>query len=307
MVSQKSIILTGPTATGKTTLALAAAAAHPQLELVNADSLLIFREMNIGTAKPTAQELTLVAHHLIDIRSPAETFTAGDFVREVEKVLIDIHSRGKRALLVGGSGFYLKALLYGLWDVPAANLIIRAELEKENNVTLFNRLALHDEQSALKISQNDRYRLIRALEIHQLTGKTPGDFKPPENPNPRFALWVIDRATDELHARIAKRTEQMLADGLIDEVKTVREKYPTSRALDAVGYRETIHFLNGTTPEGRKVRVGLPGLQDEIELGTRQLVKRQRTWFRGQKHREDFVLPQDESRLLENLVKFYET
>lgn len=286
MVSETGLIaiLTGPTATGKTAFALELASQVPEIEIVNADSLLVYRQMNIGTAKPSAEELARVPHHLIDILNPDEPYAAGDFVRDVHTKILEIQSRGHRPLIVGGTGFYLKALLFGLWPSPKSDPELRAELEARPMAELYAELEKHDPQSAYRIGPNDRYRLARAIEHIRLSGKTPSELQAsqPTEPDPRFELLIVDRPSAELEARIAKRTNAMLAAGLLDEVARLREQYPGARPLSSVGYAEACAYLDGTPPAGRKIRPGLPGLQDEIQLATRQLVKRQRTWFRGQ-------------------------
>ncbi len=298
--SLKVAILTGPTATGKTGLAIEFALKHGAIEIINADSLLVYRGMDIGTAKPTKAERNDIPHHLIDIRDPHETFTAGDFHREAMQAIEKIHSQGKRALIVGGTGFYLKTLLYGLWPAPKADPVLRAKLENETSDTLYQRLEKRDPESAIRIGRGDRYRLIRAHEMIELSGMSPSEMQAqaPKEPDPRFELWVLDRPNEELYARIEARTTQMLDQGLIDEVNTLCKRYPElPRALSSVGYRETRDYLAGKPPEGRKIQPGLPGLESEISLSTRQLVKSQRTWFRGEKASKWFMLDQDRPAL----------
>lgn len=296
--SLRVAILTGPTATGKTGLAIEFAERHGAIEVINADSLLVYRGMDIGTAKPDKAEQKKIPHHLIDIRDPHEAFTAGDFHREAMASIDEIHKRGKRALIVGGTGFYLKTLLYGLWPAPKSDPALRQRLEQETNEELYQKLEKRDPESALRIGRNDRYRLIRAHEMIELSGMTPTEMQAqtPKEPDPRFELWVLDRSNDELYARIEKRTHQMIEQGLIDEVKTLQERYKDQelpRALSSVGYRETQDYLAGIPPLGRKIAAGLTGLQSEISLSTRQLVKSQRTWFRGEKTSKWFTLDQD--------------
>jgi tRNA dimethylallyltransferase len=302
-----SVILSGPTATGKTAIALALARLQPNIEVVNADSLLIFRDMNIGTAKPTLTELQEVKHHLIDVMNPGEIFTAADYVRLVSEALADIHSRGKRALLVGGSGFYLKALIYGLWEGAPADPTIRAELERVPSPELYENLFKLDEQSALRIGVNDRYRLVRALELYRLTGKTPSQLQSEQNrtPDASLKLFVIDRTSEDLFPRIKQRSAQMIADGLIEEVKALRLQFPNSRALSAVGYAQVCDYLDGIFPPGRKLEPGIQGLIAEIELATRQLVKRQRTWFKSEKNAKHFELERDRTILMSELQSIY--
>jgi tRNA dimethylallyltransferase len=292
--SMMTAILTGPTASGKTALALRLAEKHGSMEIINADSLLVYRGMNIGTAKPTAAELARIPHHLIDICDPSETFSAGDFVRRTKKAIVDIESRGKRALIVGGTGFYLKALLKGLWDTQPADLQLRAELEKHPIPELFAELTSKDPETALRIGPQDHYRIIRALEIITLSGKTPSEIQKKHEASATpssYCLWIIDRDHSELSERIRIRTQQMLEEGFIDEVKALISRYPESRALQSVGYRQACDYLNGVHPAGRKIPSGIAGLRSEIELATRQLVKKQRTWFKSQKEAQWFHLP----------------
>ncbi len=288
------------TAAGKSAFALELAEGNPLIEIVNADSLQIYREMNIGTAKPDGREMKSVPHHLIDIRDPSEPFTAGDFMRAALQAIAEIEARGKRALIVGGSGFYLKALLHGIWEAPAASPEIRERLQAKPSNELFQDLQARDPESAERIGMGDRYRLIRALEIIELTGKTPSQLRQDEEttPDPRFELWCLDRADEELQKRIERRTAKMLENGLIAEYESLREKFGKCRPLSAVGYVQVGDYLAGKKPEGRKPRPGIPGLQDEIVLATRQLVKSQRTWFRGRKDAKWFVLEEEREKLL---------
>jgi tRNA dimethylallyltransferase len=285
MVSETRVIgiLTGPTATGKTGLALTFARRYPGIEIINADSLLVYREMNIGTAKPSRSELEQTPHHLIDVSNPDQVFTAGEFKREAEAAIAEIISRGKKPLIVGGTGFYLKSLLFGLWKAPAADLELREKLEENTNLELYLKLETIDPVAAHRIGQTDRYRLVRALELFQLSGQTPSALQSavPKDPDPRFKLWVIDRPLEELYQRIEMRTQLMLEQGLIEEYKALDARFPKARSLQAIGYAQVRDYLAGITPPGRKIKAGIAGLQEEITLATRQLVKQQRTWFRG--------------------------
>ena len=304
--NDKIAILTGPTATGKTSLALELARSAP-VEIINADSMLVYREMDIGTAKPSVREREAVPHHLIDIRNPDEPFTAGDFVRSAHAAIDDIQSRGKRPLLVGGTGFYLKALLYGLWDAPRGDSALRARLESLTDQALFERLSTISAATAGRIGKNDRYRLIRSIEIFELTGKTPEALQAQASPapDPRFELWVLDRPQEELMKRIHLRTRQMMEHGLVDEVESIQREFPTCRALKAVGYAQIVDYLAGTLPKGRKIPPGLNGVISEIELATRQLVKRQRTWFKGRPEARWFLLDRDQEALKKAFAAVY--
>ncbi len=301
-------ILSGPTASGKTALALEVAEKFGGIELINADSLCIYRDMDIGTAKPTREERSRVPHHLIDIRSPDEEFTAGDFVREVNRAIDSIYQRGKKALIVGGTGFYLKALRFGLWDAPPADPTLRKELEALPLTELHRELAEKDPASAHRIGPSDLYRLVRAVEIVRLSGKTPTELQAqaPTEPSPHFPLWVIDRSPDELDARILLRSEALLRAGLLEETRSLSERFPGARPLKSVGYAECVLHLSGKVPEGRTIAPGISGLRDEITLATRQLARRQRKWFRNQKPEKRFQLDRDHSALLQELHAWIE-
>jgi len=305
--AQKTVILTGPTAVGKSRLAIELAETL-DLEIINADSICFYREFDVGSAKPTDEERAQVPHHLIDVASPDETYHAARFYRDCLQVLDEIHSRGKQALIVGGSGFYLKALRMGLWEAPSTSPEFRATLEAEPTDVLFERLQQVDAIHAQKIGVNDRYRIVRALEIYELSGKKPSELEAemPDTPDARFELWVVDRDKDELSRRIRDRIGTMLEQGWMDETKRLRERYPESKTLHAVGYQQILDFLDGIEPPGRNLRQGIDGLRDEIELAHRQLAKQQRTWFKNLKPNESFVLDQDLPRIKEKLMKLHQ-
>ncbi len=298
-------ILTGPTATGKSSIALDWARKYQDIEIINADSLLVYRQFNIGTAKPTAEELQEVPHHLIDIRDPNQVFTAGEFVRAAEAAISGCLDRGKKPLIVGGTGFYLQALLFGIWDAPAADPETRRRLEGLDLPTLYAQLNEIDPISALRIGKSDQYRLIRALELIHLSGQTPTQLQSQtrKDPDPRFHLWILDREQGDLNQRIKKRTEIMLQSAWIEEVETLLSRFPECRPLQSVGYAQVVQYLKGVKPQGRKMREGIRGLQDEIELATRQLVKKQRTWFKNQSKKVSqsqwFQLEKDQDLLVE--------
>ncbi|MBY0470777.1 tRNA (adenosine(37)-N6)-dimethylallyltransferase MiaA [bacterium] len=310
---EKIVILTGPTAAGKTAVAFALAKLPgcKPIEIINADSLLVYREMNIGTAKPTDAELQKVPHHLINIFNPDQTFTAGDFVQLTNQAIQAVEARGNRPLIVGGTGFYLKALLFGLWDSPKSDPALRTRLEEKSNEELYKILFQADEEAALQIGGNDRYRLVRSVEVLELSGMSPTQLQKEKTglpADPRFDLWIVDRETKELHQRIALRTQEMLKEGLVAEVEALHRKYPESRALSAVGYIQVLRYLEGVEPEGRKLKSGIEGLTEEIELATRQLVKKQRTWFKGMLKKSEartFLLDSDLPEINNLFQEFY--
>ena len=303
----QSIILTGPTAVGKSSLAIELAK-RANLEIINADSVCFYQEFNIGSAKPTPNEMREVPHHLVGIASPTENYHAGQFLRDLEKVKADIHSRGKRAIIVGGSGFYLKAMRLGLWEAPETSPEFRATLENKTLMELYHELESKDQVHAEKIGMHDRYRVVRALEILALSGKKPSELQAEMNlePNPEYSLWVVDRDPTELAKRMHERILAMIEAGLIDEVKSLREKYPQSKMLNAVGYAQVLNYIDGVIPEGRKLAPGISGLVSEIELSHRQLAKTQRTWFKNLKPNESFILDSERDRLIEKLMNFYQ-
>jgi tRNA dimethylallyltransferase len=308
-----TIILTGPTASGKTSLAIEAALELREhkinLEIINADSVCFYQEFNIGSAKPTNEEMELVPHHLINVAHPNENYHAGQFLKDCTKKLEEIHARKNHAIIVGGSGFYLKALRLGLWEAPATDEKFRATLEDTDTATLAEKLSSLDPVHAQKIGMNDRYRIIRALEIIEVgSGKTPSELEAEmsHEPDPRFELWVIDREKQELEERIRERIQKMLAAGWVDESKKLLQLYPQSKTLNAVGYRQVIDDLEGKLPQGRIKKPGSEGLIDEISLAHRQLAKTQRTWFKNLNPNESFELERGRLALKEKLMNFYQ-
>lgn len=308
-----TIILTGPTASGKTAIAIEAALelrTHGvNIEIINADSVCFYQEFDIGSAKPSEDEMSKVPHHLINVAHPNENYHAGKFLKDCEKTLDEIHSRGNRAIIVGGSGFYLKALRLGLWEAPATDEAFRARVENIGTETLFTKLQKLDPAHAQKIGGNDRYRIIRALEIIEVGGgKTPSQLEAEmsHEPDPRFELWVIDREKEVLEERIRVRVQKMLDQGWMEETKNLRNQYPESKTLSAVGYRQVVEHLDGVLPSGRIKKPGLEGLIDEISLSHRQLAKQQRTWFKNLKPNESFELDRDLNNLKVKLMNFYQ-
>ncbi len=303
----QSIILSGPTASGKSSLALEVASSLG-LEIINADSVCFYRGFDIGSAKPTIEERSRVPHHLIDIADPLETYHAGRFLKDCRERLAEIHSRGKRALIVGGSGFYLKALRKGLWDAPEGSPEFRNTLADRPTEELYQELSTCDPTHATKIGPTDRYRMVRALEIFHLSGRRPSELESGmgDQTDPSFQLWVIDRETPELMERIRLRVDHMLTGGWVEETRHIMDHYPESRTLRAVGYAQVVRYLRGELPPGRKIPPGIPGLREEIVLSHRQLVKQQRTWFKQLSPDRTFTLEADLGNLKEKLIQFYQ-
>jgi tRNA dimethylallyltransferase len=274
------VVLVGPTAVGKTVLSLPLAQAL-QAEIVCVDSRQLYRFMDIGTAKPTPAEQRVVPHHLLDILLPHQKSTAAQFLVEACDVLRDLQRRGKRALLVAGSGLYLRAILYGLMPVPAANEPLRQELhtyaQRYGTPALHHRLQQLDPAAASQYHPHDRVRVVRALEVTLLTGEPFSVHQARhqrQGPVYPYIGIALTRERDELYRRIAERTDAMLAAGWLDEVSNlVAQGYTlTSPALNSLGYRELLGFLAGWTPWSAAV--------EEIKRETRRFAKRQLTWFR---------------------------
>ncbi|WP_243039836.1 tRNA (adenosine(37)-N6)-dimethylallyltransferase MiaA [Dyella sedimenti] len=279
-----AVFLMGPTASGKTALACALSDRFP-VELVSVDSALVYRGMDIGTAKPDAATLQRYPHRLIDIRDPAEPYSAADFRAGAIEAMRDIASRGRVPLLVGGTGLYFRALQQGLSPLPEADAAIRerlgAEAARIGWPALHERLRQLDPAAAARIGPNDAQRIQRALEVIELTGRPLSEQQRGGN-GARFlwrvlklALLPADRAP--LHARIAQRFDAMLAAGFLDEVRALRERgdlHADLPAIRAVGYRQAWEHLDGQTDAAQ--------FRDRGVFATRQLAKRQITWLRGE-------------------------
>ncbi|GLQ51110.1 tRNA dimethylallyltransferase [Dyella flava] len=274
----------GPTASGKTALACALSERFP-LGLISVDSALVYRGLDIGTAKPDATTLARYPHELIDIRDPAEPYSAADFSVDAQAAMRRIHGSGKVPLLVGGTGLYFRALQRGLSSLPEADAGIRVRLTEEAAVVgwdgMHRRLAELDPPAAGRIKPNDAQRIQRALEVIALTGQPLSAQQQGGRGQPfpwrvlKLALLPEDRAP--LHARIAQRFEAMLEHGLLDEVRTLRQRgdlQPDLPAIRAVGYRQAWEHLDGLYDAA--------GLRDKGVFATRQLAKRQITWLRSE-------------------------
>jgi tRNA dimethylallyltransferase len=276
-----AVLLLGPTASGKSALAMQLAAEIP-LEVVSVDSAQVYRGMDIGTAKPSAADRAAVLHHLIDIRDPAEPYSAADFVRDATVAIREIRMRGKLPLLVGGTMLYAKALREGLSELPSADPEVRARIEGEARElgwpALHARLAQVDPAAAARLKPNDSQRIQRALEIYETTD-TPMSELLTANKAPALKLSTIallpgDRT--QLHKRIAQRFDAMLDAGLLEEVRTLHARgdlHLNLPSMRSVGYRQAWRFVEGqcTFNEFR---------EDGI-TATRQLAKRQITWLRS--------------------------
>ncbi|WP_283788429.1 tRNA (adenosine(37)-N6)-dimethylallyltransferase MiaA [Bermanella sp. WJH001] len=278
-----AIFIMGPTASGKTALACALYDELP-CELISVDSALVYKDMNIGTAKPTAQELAQYPHHLIDIRDPSEPYSAADFREDVLRVMADVTARGNIPVLVGGTMLYFKFLLEGAADLPEADETVRKQIEEEalekGWPAIHEQLAQVDPESAARLNPNDPQRVQRALEVYRVTGKTLTELWAQQQQKSipyqvvQFAICPKERKT--LHERIEQRFEQMLKDGFVDEVRALYQRddlHENLPAIRAVGYRQVWEYLDGQLSYDDMIFKGV--------VATRQLAKRQVTWLRS--------------------------
>ena len=297
------LALVGPTASGKTAAAMAIANAM-EVEIVSMDSALVYCGMDIGTAKPSAQELAAVPHHLIDIRDPLRAYSAADFVTDAQALIIGINARGKLPLLVGGTMLYYKALCEGLHAMPKADPVIRAELERQAREqglgALHAELARVDPTTAVRLHPADGQRIQRALEVFRITGQAlsslhaikkvatyvhgtvqTGSIEQYGGPATPAVISLEPTERGWLHARIARRFDAMLAVGFLDEVRALRARGDLSAntpSMRCVGYRQAWEALDGNSP--------LNELRDRGIFATRQLAKRQLTWLRSMPERQ---------------------
>ncbi len=279
-----AIFLMGPTASGKTGLAVELYQ-HLPIELISVDSALVFKGMDIGTAKPDAATLARAPHHLIDLIPPTEVYSAANFRNDALKLMADITTRGKVPLLVGGTMLYFKALQGGLSALPEADVQVRAKLDAEAAQTgwaeMHAKLAAIDPETAARLQPSDAQRIQRALEVYEISGKTMTELHraPVINELPyrllKIALVPSDRKV--LHERIALRFDDMLKQGFLNEVKALLKQYPALTlelpSMRCVGYRQALEHLSGD--------YDLAELRDRGIFATRQLAKRQLTWLRG--------------------------
>ncbi len=279
-----AILLLGPTASGKTGAAVFLRSKLP-IEIISVDSALVFRDMDIGTAKPDAATLQAAPHHLIDVTTPMEPYSAAQFRADALRLMTEITARGKIPLLVGGTMMYFKALEEGLSDLPQADAEVRAQLDAEAARIgwpgMHEKLAKVDPQTAARLKVNDSQRIQRALEIYQLTGQPMSAMLARQQsvalPYDVLKIALVPSDRKVLHALIAERFAAMLKQGLIDEVRRLQEKYPAltpeSTAMRCVGYRQVLEYLRGEYDADELLNRGI--------YATRQLAKRQLTWLRG--------------------------
>lgn len=274
------IVIVGPTASGKTHLALALAGRF-QGEIVGCDALQVYRHMDIGTAKIPLHERKEIPHHMLDLRDPGQDFSAGDYQRLAREALRAIHERGNLPFVVGGTGFYLRALIDGLFLGPSRSEEIRFRLrriiQRKGSNVMHRALRRIDPESAARIAETDAERIIRAYEVYLATGKPISWWQH----QPRDALegyrWLkigIRIPRDQLYQRIDRRAEEMFRSGFLDEVRQLIKRFPAeSHAFKAIGYRQAIEYFDG--------KLTLAQAIDETKKQSRRYAKRQMTWFRS--------------------------
>ncbi|MCB9092303.1 MAG: tRNA (adenosine(37)-N6)-dimethylallyltransferase MiaA [Halobacteriovoraceae bacterium] len=314
MIDEKRVlIISGPTATGKTHLSIETAQKY-DAEIVNFDSLLFYNELNIGVAKPTLEELSSVPHHMVSIASIAKPYNAAMYMEQTIPLINEIHGRNRPVILVGGSGFYLQAILQGMYNSPTTPL---ETLEKSNQlyedkgIEPFREiLKSHDPLSFDRYHENDHYRTRRAVEHFWTTGEAFSSSREvKEVENREKAQWPSERyhwkthhiylniPKDEHYSIILERTKSMIQQGLIQEVKNLLKKYTgLEKPLQSIGYKQTIQFLRGEIATEEE-------LVEKIFIATRRLAKSQRTWFNKRKKNEYNPL-KDKSELLNSISKF---
>ncbi len=277
------LLISGPTAVGKSAVALELAR-RCNAEIINGDSLQVYRYLDIGTAKPDRNERGLLPHHLFDILDPDQSFNATDFQLRADAIIDEIHGRGALPLVVGGTGLYLKALLFGLCRIPEIEPEIRIQLEsrleQEGSESLHAELSRYDAVMAARLAPRDKTRVLRALEIVLATGKSITYFQEQHKfsaPRYNFLHVFLDLDREQLYQRINRRVELMIETGLRDEVQALLEKgySPELKPLQSIGYQQMIEHLAG--------RLTLDQAISDIQQATRRYAKRQLTWFRNDK------------------------
>ena len=296
-------VITGPTGAGKSDLALKAAQILGG-EIINADSLALYRGFDIGTAKPTPAERRLVPHHLIDVLNPDESFDAAAYLRAARPLVEALSARKRPALAVGGTGFYLRSLTRGLFEGPGRDEAFRARLAEEAaaGADLHSRLAALDPETAARLAPADRVRIERALEVLHLSGKSISQWQRDhglaEKPFKTLTI-VIDRPREEMEKRIAQRSARMFELGLAEEVRELLAAGWAAelKPFGSIGYKETLGYLRGQWSLAEAV--------EKTVIATRRYAKRQRTWFRGQMPEALYFHPDQLEEIVKILTDFF--
>ncbi len=274
----KIVVICGPTASGKTALGIQVAQ-QANGEIISSDSMQIYKDMDIGTAKPTEEERAQAVHHLVDFVSPDERYSVADFKKDATEKIEDILSRGKLPIIVGGTGLYVNSLIHNIeYKEEITDIEYRNELEKVDLETLYKQAMEIDPEAAARVSQNDRKRITRILEIYHTTGKTKTQMEAESRQEVKYdyKIFVLTPERDKLYERINLRVDLMIQAGLVDEVRELLKKYkefPT--AMQGLGYKEVKEYLDGEITEEEMI--------EKIKQESRHYAKRQLTWFRQYK------------------------
>lgn len=301
----KVVVLAGPTGVGKTSLAISLAVKFGA-EIISADSMQVYRYLDIGTAKPTSSEREKAVHHLIDLLDPDQEFDVAAYLARARPLINELHERRVPILVVGGTGFYVRSLIRGLFKGPGSDAVIRARLKQEardsSKEDLHDRLAQVDPETAARLHPHDLFRVIRALEVFELTGRTISSFHTEhglaEKPY-QVLLCALTLPCEELYGRIEARTRRMFEAGLVEEVQSLLKRgyTPDLKPLKSIGYKQVVDFLTGT--------ISLDQARVEMTRMTRRYAKRQMTWLRSQP--DIFRISYDrKNELKEKVSKFWE-
>jgi tRNA dimethylallyltransferase len=304
MLNSKLLCIIGPTAVGKTEIAINIAQ-NINAEIVSVDSRQIYRKMDIGTAKPTLEQMKLVLHHVVDCVDPEVYFSVANYQRLADKAIKDIQERGKVPMLVGGSGMYFRAIVDGLFDGPDADKELRKKLKQEAEEHgvqwLYERLKIIDPKAANIIHHNDLLRIIRALEVFELSGNRISDLQQQwngENPRYHFIAFGLNHPREELYRRIELRIDQMMVDGLLDEVHNLSGYSRDLLSMNCLGYKEFLGYIDGI--------YSLEEAIDLVKRNTRHYAKRQLTWFKKDKRItwiDLSICPPPEDFIIEEFLK----
>ena len=281
----KGLVMSGPTGVGKTDISLIIAK-EIHSDIISADSMQIYKEMDIGTAKITNEEMNGIKHYMLSIVNPDEDYSVGEFEKEGNRILKEKEKNKENIMLVGGTGLYIKALTDGFSDLPSKNKNLRKSLEEKS----------------IEIDLNNKVRLVRALEVCILTGEKFSKLKTEniKNNNYRFLKIFLTRNREELYERINKRVEKMFSKGLSEEVRKIYEKYSENRyKITAIGYKELFDYFDG--------KVSLKEAEEKIKIESRRYAKRQLTWFRKEKDYINYNLSEmSEKEVISNILKEWE-
>ena len=284
MQKNKVIVIAGPTASGKTSLSIKLAK-QINGEIISADSMQIYKYMDIGTAKPSIEEQDGIKHYLLDFVMPDERYSVAEFKKDAENAIEEIIAKGKIPIIVGGTGLYIDSLIYGIeypkieYDEEYRNELMKIAETEEGLKSLYEKAKEIDSDAIIKISENDKKRIMRILEIYNSTGKTKTELEIESRKKGvkyDYRVFAINMNREKLYERINKRVDIMLEQGLIEEVKNVIakfDKFPT--AMQGLGYKEVVDYLNGSYSEEEMIEI--------IKMETRRYAKRQLTWFRKNK------------------------